>query len=40
MLGLWEDDDIQSADELYEASLALPWEEWVNPPPASPSPIR
>ncbi len=31
MLGLWEDDDIQSADELYEASLALPWEEWVNP---------
>lgn len=31
MLGLWEDDDIQSADELYEASLALPWEQWLNP---------
>jgi 23S rRNA (guanine2445-N2)-methyltransferase / 23S rRNA (guanine2069-N7)-methyltransferase len=31
MLGLWEDDDIQSADELYEASLAMSWEEWVSP---------
>ncbi|MDX9914277.1 MAG: bifunctional 23S rRNA (guanine(2069)-N(7))-methyltransferase RlmK/23S rRNA (guanine(2445)-N(2))-methyltransferase RlmL [Sphaerochaeta sp.] len=31
LLGLWQDDDIQSADELYEASMALPWEEWVNP---------
>ena len=31
LLGLWQDDDIQSADELYEASVVLPWEEWVNP---------
>lgn len=29
LLGLWEHDDIQSADELYDASLQLPWEEWI-----------
>lgn len=31
MLGLFQDDDIRSADELYEASVMIPWEEWVNP---------
>lgn len=25
------DDDIQDADELYEASLQIPWEDWINP---------
>ncbi|MFA5447957.1 MAG: THUMP domain-containing protein, partial [Sphaerochaeta sp.] len=31
LLGLWQEEDIQSADELYEASVVLPWEEWINP---------
>jgi 23S rRNA (guanine2445-N2)-methyltransferase / 23S rRNA (guanine2069-N7)-methyltransferase len=31
LLGLFVDDDIRSADELYEASIQIPWEEWLNP---------
>ncbi|NBK22692.1 MAG: bifunctional 23S rRNA (guanine(2069)-N(7))-methyltransferase RlmK/23S rRNA (guanine(2445)-N(2))-methyltransferase RlmL, partial [Spirochaetia bacterium] len=29
MLGLFQDDDIRTADELYEASMMIPWEEWI-----------
>ncbi|WP_428517428.1 bifunctional 23S rRNA (guanine(2069)-N(7))-methyltransferase RlmK/23S rRNA (guanine(2445)-N(2))-methyltransferase RlmL [Sphaerochaeta sp.] len=31
LLGLFMDDDIQNADELYEASLQIPWEDWITP---------
>jgi 23S rRNA (guanine2445-N2)-methyltransferase / 23S rRNA (guanine2069-N7)-methyltransferase len=31
LMGLFQDEDILSADELYEASVQIPWEEWVNP---------
>lgn len=31
LLGLFEDEDILDADELYEASKQIPWEDWVNP---------
>ena len=31
LLGLFEDEDILDADELYEASTQIPWEDWVNP---------
>ena len=31
LLGLFEDEDILDADELYEASAQIPWEDWVNP---------
>ncbi len=31
LMGLYEDEDILDADELYEASKQIPWEEWVNP---------
>lgn len=31
MLGLFQDDDIRTADELYEASVLIPWEDWINP---------
>ncbi|WP_320128135.1 bifunctional 23S rRNA (guanine(2069)-N(7))-methyltransferase RlmK/23S rRNA (guanine(2445)-N(2))-methyltransferase RlmL [uncultured Sphaerochaeta sp.] len=31
LLGLFEDEDIRSADELYEASVMIPWEKWVTP---------
>ncbi|AEC02565.1 bifunctional 23S rRNA (guanine(2069)-N(7))-methyltransferase RlmK/23S rRNA (guanine(2445)-N(2))-methyltransferase RlmL [Parasphaerochaeta coccoides] len=31
MVALYKDDDIQSSDELYESSLQIPWEDWVNP---------
>jgi 23S rRNA (guanine2445-N2)-methyltransferase / 23S rRNA (guanine2069-N7)-methyltransferase len=31
LLGLFEDDDIRSADELYEASAMIPWEDWITP---------
>ncbi len=31
MVGIAWDEDILSADELYEASLALPWEDFISP---------
>lgn len=31
LLGLFQDDDILSADELYESSVMIPWENWINP---------
>ncbi len=31
LMGLFVDDDIRDADELYDASVQIPWEEWVNP---------
>lgn len=31
LLGLFQDEDILDADELYEASVQIPWENWVNP---------
>jgi 23S rRNA (guanine2445-N2)-methyltransferase / 23S rRNA (guanine2069-N7)-methyltransferase len=31
LLGLFQDEDVQNIDDLYEASLQIPWEEWVNP---------
>ncbi|MDD3057383.1 MAG: bifunctional 23S rRNA (guanine(2069)-N(7))-methyltransferase RlmK/23S rRNA (guanine(2445)-N(2))-methyltransferase RlmL [Sphaerochaeta sp.] len=31
MMGLFQDEDILTADELYEASVQIPWEDWVNP---------
>lgn len=31
MVALYQDDDIQSSDELYESALQIPWEDWVNP---------
>jgi 23S rRNA (guanine2445-N2)-methyltransferase / 23S rRNA (guanine2069-N7)-methyltransferase len=31
LLGLFEDEDIRSADELYEASALIPWENWITP---------
>ena len=31
LLGIYEDDDIRSADEFYDASMLIPWEEWIDP---------
>ncbi len=31
LLGLYEEDGIQSSDDLYAASVQIPWEKWVNP---------
>ncbi len=31
MVALYQDEDIQSTDELYESALQIPWENWVNP---------
>ena len=31
LLGLYEEDGIQSSDDLYDASVQVPWEEWVTP---------
>lgn len=31
LLALYFDDDIISTDELYDATLQLPWEEWISP---------
>ncbi|MGD1833819.1 MAG: bifunctional 23S rRNA (guanine(2069)-N(7))-methyltransferase RlmK/23S rRNA (guanine(2445)-N(2))-methyltransferase RlmL [Sphaerochaetaceae bacterium] len=31
LIGLAQDDQIYSADELYEASMFIPWENWVTP---------
>ncbi len=31
MVGIAYDEDILSADELYDASIALPWEEFISP---------
>ena len=31
LLGIYEDDDIRSADEFYDASMMIPWEEWIDP---------
>lgn len=31
LVGLAQDDEIYSADDLYDASVQIPWEEYVNP---------
>lgn len=31
LLGLYQEDGIESSDDLYAASVMLPWEDWVNP---------
>lgn len=31
MLALYEDDDIQNADELYDSAVQIPWEEYITP---------
>ncbi|MBK5200084.1 MAG: bifunctional 23S rRNA (guanine(2069)-N(7))-methyltransferase RlmK/23S rRNA (guanine(2445)-N(2))-methyltransferase RlmL, partial [Spirochaetaceae bacterium] len=31
MLNLFEDDDIQNADELYDSAVQIPWEEYLTP---------
>ncbi len=31
MMALAHDDDIRDADELYEASMQIPWEDFINP---------
>ena len=31
LLGLFVDEDVQSADELYDASVQIPWEDWLTP---------
>lgn len=31
LLGLYEEDGIESADDLYDASVEIPWETWVTP---------
>ncbi len=31
LLGLYEEDGVESADDLYAASVRIPWEDWVNP---------
>ena len=31
LLGLYIDEDTESDEELYESTLALPWEEWITP---------
>lgn len=31
LLGLFEDEDIRDANELYDASVQIPWEDWLNP---------
>lgn len=31
LLGLYEEDGIESSDDLYAASANIPWEDWVNP---------
>ena len=31
LMALYIDEDTENDDELYEATLALPWEEWVDP---------
>ncbi|MFA6890993.1 MAG: bifunctional 23S rRNA (guanine(2069)-N(7))-methyltransferase RlmK/23S rRNA (guanine(2445)-N(2))-methyltransferase RlmL [Sphaerochaetaceae bacterium] len=31
MLGLYEEDGVESSDDLYAASVEIPWEQWVTP---------
>ena len=31
LMALYIDEDTENDDELYEATLALPWEEWIDP---------
>lgn len=31
MMAIYRDDDVQTVDELYEASLLIPWEDWITP---------
>lgn len=31
LLALYYDDDVQSPDELYDSTFAIPWEDWITP---------